>query len=85
MLKKCMLKKRSQILCGILFPLGLLTPGANAAETQCYEYDVHGRLVKVVRSGPDNSCTATSDNIETEYAYDDAGNRIEEETTGAPP
>ena len=49
------------------------------AEKICYEYDVHGRVVKVIRSGPDNDCTATTDNSTTEYEYDDAGNRIEKD------
>lgn len=49
------------------------------AEKICFEYDVHGRVVKVIRAGADNECTTTSDNATTEYEYDDAGNRIEKD------
>ncbi|MEO1241218.1 MAG: hypothetical protein AAFX54_04865 [Pseudomonadota bacterium] len=65
--------------------LALSTHGASAAETICYEYDVHGKIIKVIRSGPDNNCATTSDNVTTEYEYDAADNRTKKETTGAPP
>tara|TARA_R110000868_G_scaffold162329_12_gene393484 strand:+ start:3058 stop:3258 length:201 start_codon:yes stop_codon:yes gene_type:complete len=54
-----------------------LTAPAFAAETVTYTYDAHGRVIKVVHSGSVNN------GVTTDYIYDDAGNRIKKETTGA--
>ena len=55
----------------------LVSP-AFAAETITYTYDVHGRLVKVVHSGTVNN------GQQTVYTHDDADNRTNVTTTGAP-
>jgi hypothetical protein len=57
----------------------LASSAALAVETVTYTYDVHGRLVKVERSGgPSNGAT-------TVHGYDKADNRLTKQTTGAPP
>lgn len=49
-----------------------------AAETITYTYDVHGRLVKVVRSGTVNN------GVTHEYTHDKADNRTRVKVTGSP-
>lgn len=57
----------------------LLVPVAvSAAETLTYAYDARGRLVQVVRTGTVNN------NVQTAYTHDDANNRANATTTGAP-
>ncbi len=51
---------------------------AIAAETIVYRYDARGRLVRVERSGNVNA------NVNTDYAYDKAHNRVAKTTTGSP-
>jgi len=67
-----------------LAALTLLTAGgvfaaapAQAAETIRYSYDVHGRLVKVARTGTVNN------GIATDYRFDKADNRTAKTTTGS--
>lgn len=49
---------------------------AVASETIKYSYDVHGRLVKVERSGTVN------DGVVTTYGYDKVDNRLNKSVTG---
>ncbi|MHA7871247.1 MAG: RHS repeat domain-containing protein [Hyphococcus sp.] len=49
-----------------------------------YEYDVHGRLVKVDRCGADDDCSTNADDTTTEYTYDKADNREEKKVTTPP-
>lgn len=51
---------------------------AIAAETITYRYDARGRLVKVEHTGSVNN------GANTVYTYDDADNRTNKNTTGAP-
>jgi YD repeat-containing protein len=51
---------------------------ALAAETVTYSYDAKGRLTKVVHSGSVNS------GVTTDYSHDNADNRANVKTTGAP-
>jgi len=51
---------------------------AYATETITYSYDAHGRLIKVVHSGTVNN------NVVSNYSYDNADNRTNKTTTGAP-
>lgn len=78
------LPARVRLVAASAFALSLLAGAASADETIEYEYDVHGRLVKVERCGADNNCAATTDNIVTDYEYDDADNRTNEETVVPP-
>ncbi|MEM9619177.1 MAG: hypothetical protein AAF936_14570 [Pseudomonadota bacterium] len=59
------------------------------AEKVEYEYDAHGRLVKVVRCGADTICDSADsragDDTMTEYKYDKADNRTEKEVAVPPP
>jgi YD repeat-containing protein len=55
----------------------LAASSALAAETIKYSYDVHGRLVKVERTGTVNN------NVVTTYTHDRANNRTNKTTTGA--
>ena len=77
-------KLSARLLASGAFALGLFAGAASADETIEYTYDVHGRLVKVERCGTDNNCAATSDNVVTDYEYDDADNRTNEETVVPP-
>jgi YD repeat-containing protein len=62
-----------------LLVAALLTPSlASATETATYTYDARGRLVQVTRAV--NSGTP----VQTTYAYDQADNRTQTATTGAP-
>lgn len=47
-------------------------------ETTSYTYDAKGRVVKVEHSGSVNN------NVQANYAYDDADNRLLMNVTGAP-
>lgn len=51
---------------------------AIASETITYSYDNRGRLVKVVHNGSVNN------GVQTNYSYDDADNRKNVTTAGAP-
>ena len=64
------------------FLLALSTAQAERIE---YEYDAHGRLVKVQRCDAGNPCTGNVVEVETEYSYDDADNRTEKDVTVHPP
>lgn len=55
------------------------------AEKVLYEYDAHGRLVKVQRCGADNVCDGDADDVDTDYDYDAADNRTEKKVTVDPP
>lgn len=57
--------------------LALAAP-AFAAETITYSYDVHGRLVKVERTGSVNN------GVTADYAHDKADNRTSVTVTGSP-
>ncbi len=58
--------------------IGLLAPAApQAGETVTYTYDELGRLVKTVQSGTVN------DGVETDIAYDEAGNRTGYDVSGS--
>lgn len=63
-----------------IFAAGLaaLPASATAAETITYRYDVHGRLVRVERSGTVN------DGVTTDYILDKADNRTGKTTVGSP-
>ena len=73
-----MLRIATKVASIACFLLGIGAPPAYA-EKICYEYDVHGRIVKVIRAGSDNDCDTAADNTTTEYEYDDAGNRKKKE------
>ena len=51
---------------------------AYATETITYSYDARGRLIKVVHTG------AVNNNVVSNYSYDNANNRTNVTTTGAP-
>lgn len=57
---------------------GLIAAAAYASETITYTYDARGRLIKVVHSGTVNN------NVVSNYSYDNADNRTNVNTTGAP-
>lgn len=67
----------------------MLIYGPAHAEKVEYEYDAHGRLVKVVRCGADAVCdsadTRAGDDTMTEYTHDKADNRTEKEVAIPPP
>jgi hypothetical protein len=67
------MKKRYLVLAMVALPVM-----AYAAETITYAYDPQGRLVAVDHAGTVN------DNIQTNYSFDDADNRHNVKTTGAP-
>ena len=63
--------------CGAISALIVSITAANASETVVYTYDALGRLVTtVVSNGPANG-------VQTATAYDPAGNRTNQTTTGA--
>lgn len=62
-----------------------LTTGSAYAEKVQYEYDVHGRLVKVQRCGADDVCDGDADDVDTDYTYDEVDNRTEKKVTVDPP
>lgn len=63
--------------CGALSAFIASIPAASASETVTYSYDALGRLVTtVVSNGPANG-------VQTTTAYDPAGNRTNQTTTGA--
>lgn len=63
--------------CGAISALIASIPAASASETVTYSYDALGRLVTtVVSNGPANG-------VQTTTAYDPAGNRTNQTTTGA--
>ena len=51
-----------------------LSAAAQAAETITYRYDVHGRLVRVERTGTVNN------GVNTSYTWDKADNRTSKAT-----
>ena len=57
---------------------GFIAAAAYATETVTYTYDAQGRLTKVSHSGTVNN------NVVTNYTYDNADNRTNVNTTGAP-
>ena len=63
--------------------LVVMNGATTVAEKQCYEYDVHGRLVNVTRAGADGGC-GTGDDTTTDYTYDDADNRTEKDVQTFP-
>lgn len=66
------------------FLIGVLGAGAASAERVEYEYDVHGRLVKVERCGADEDCATNADDTTTDYIYDDVDNRTSKEVATPP-
>lgn len=64
----------------IIFFAVLTTAAATAwaTETITYRYDARGRLVKVEHTGSVNN------GVNTLYTHDDADNRTNKTTTGAP-
>lgn len=62
----------------VLMCLAVIATAALASETITYTYDAHGRLVKVAHSGTVNN------NVVSNYSYDNANNRTNKTTTGAP-
>jgi YD repeat-containing protein len=65
---------RPLLLCGAA--LALAATAAIAGETIRYEYDVRGRLVKVVRTDQATNTVLTT----TDYTHDKADNRTKRET-----
>ncbi|MEM9619759.1 MAG: hypothetical protein AAF936_17540 [Pseudomonadota bacterium] len=59
--------------------------GSAYAEKVQYEYDVHGRLIKVQRCGADDMCDGDNDDVDTDYKYDAADNRTEKKVDVDPP
>ncbi len=59
-------------------------PSAQAERIE-YEYDAHGRLVKVQRCDRGHPCAGDPGDVETEYTYDQTDNRTEKEVTVHPP
>ena len=55
-----------------------LTASADVGETVNYTYDVHGRLLRVERSGTVNN------GVNANYAYDKADNRTNVNVSGSP-
>lgn len=55
-----------------------LAAASYATETVTYTYDAKGRLVKVVHSGTVNN------GVTVDYTHDNADNRTNVKTTGAP-
>ena len=66
---------RSLLFAGVVLSL---TSHASAAETISYVYDAQGRLVQVSHTGTVN------DGVNRTYSYDNADNRTNVTTTGAP-
>lgn len=67
------------IICAGISSLSLSAasvPGGN--ETTNYTYDARGRLIRVERSGSVNN------NVQANYSYDKADNRLTVNITGAP-
>ncbi len=51
---------------------------AAASETVTYTYDANGRVVRVLHTGSVNN------NLQSNYVYDDADNRKNQNVTGSP-
>ena len=62
-------------------PLIVGVASAQDAEVIDYTYDVHGRLVKVVRSG--SGVQSGGGAVTIDYEFDDAGNRTRRKVNGS--
>ncbi len=71
------MKRRKAALIALAAAAVAAATAALASETISYSYDVHGRLVKVVRTGTVNN------NVTTSYVHDKADNRTNKTTGGA--
>ncbi len=69
--------KRHVLTAGLLGFVALAA-SATASETITYVYDAEGRLIRVERAGSVNN------NVITNYTLDNADNRTNVKTTGAP-
>lgn len=72
--------RKIAIKIGIIYTVAALATisTVDAAETVTYSYDVKGRLTKVVHSGSVNN------GVTVDYTHDNADNRTNVKTTGAP-